>query len=59
MRGTCLGVFVSLPLASGAMVGGDTPWMIFFATLIAGGIYGLIIDGFVTKFGGEGKEIIE
>jgi len=59
VRGTCLGIFVSLPLATGAMMGGTTPWMIFFATLIAGGIYGLVIDGFATKFGGEGKEIIE
>ncbi len=71
VRGTCLGIFVSLPLAIGMVMGEattwvmflrmdeTTPWMIFFATLIAGGIYGFVIDGFATKFGGEGKEIIE
>ncbi len=57
VRGFCLGVFVSLPLAAGAMMDPNTAWSIFWATLIAGGVYGLIIDFFATKFGGEGKEI--
>lgn len=59
IRGFCLGVFVSLPLATGAMITPTTAWSIFWATLIAGGVYGLIIDFFATKFGGEGKAITE
>jgi hypothetical protein len=58
-RGFLLGVFTSLPLAAGAMITPSTTWMIFWATLITGGVYGLIIDFFATKFGGEGKSLLE
>ncbi len=56
-RGFCLGVFVSLSLAAGVMMDPTGTWMIFWATLVAGGVYGLIIDMLATKFGGEGKSI--
>jgi hypothetical protein len=58
IRGFCLGVFVSLTLAAGYMMNADATWTIFWATLIAGGVYGLIIDMLATKFGGEGKDMI-
>lgn len=57
LRGFCLGVFISLSLAAGAMITPTTTWTIFWATLIAGGIYGSVIDMIATKFGGEGKAI--
>lgn len=40
-------------------IANQNPWNIFFATLIAGGIYGLIIDLAATKWGGEGKELLK
>jgi hypothetical protein len=58
IRGFCLGIFVSLTLASGYMMNADATWTIFCATLIAGWVYGLIIDILATKFGGEGKDMI-
>jgi hypothetical protein len=58
VRGFCLGVFVSLTLATGYMVNASATWTIFWATLIAGGVYGLVIDMLATKFGGEGKDMI-
>ena len=59
LRGFCLGVFVSVSLAAGAMMSPGTTWTIFWATLLAGGIYGSIIDILATKFGGEGKTVTE
>lgn len=61
-RGTCLGVFVSLPLAAGAMVApaaGTDAWMAFWLTLGAGAVFGLIIDLVATKYGGEGAELLK
>lgn len=62
LRGACMGTVVSLPLAAGAMNGPATPqmspWMVFSATLIAGALYGAIIDWVATKVGGEGKTLL-
>ncbi|MEO5353515.1 MAG: hypothetical protein H7835_09945 [Magnetococcus sp. XQGC-1] len=62
VRGACMGTVVSLPLAAGAMAGPETAhislWMIFSATLIAGGFYGAVIDVLVTRFGGEGRSLL-
>jgi hypothetical protein len=62
-RGSIIGAIVSIDLAIGSLI---TPnmdkshaWAIFGMTIIAGAIYGLIIDIVATKIGGEGKEIIE
>ncbi|MEO5347016.1 MAG: hypothetical protein H7834_11650 [Magnetococcus sp. YQC-9] len=63
LRGACLGVMVSLPLAAGAMSGPPQPhasaWMIFWATLLSGAFYGLIIDLVATRFGGQGAELLD
>lgn len=61
-RGTVLGTFVSLPLAAGAMVApaaGTDSWSLFWLTLVAGAVYGLIIDVVATKFGGQGAELLK
>ncbi|MBF0262670.1 MAG: hypothetical protein HQL97_12655 [Magnetococcales bacterium] len=62
LRGGCLGLVVSLPLAAGAMSGPPHPhasaWMIFWASLLTGAVYGLIIDLVATRFGGEGIDLI-
>lgn len=62
LRGACMGTVVSLPLAAGAMNGPApppmSPWMVFSATLIAGALYGAIIDWVATKVGGEGKALL-
>ncbi|MBF0583012.1 MAG: hypothetical protein HQL80_02115 [Magnetococcales bacterium] len=62
LRGACMGAVVSLPLAAGAMSGPETPqlslWVIFAATLLAGGLYGALIDLVATKVGGEGKSLL-
>lgn len=62
LRGIALGILVSLPLASGGMITPNPdmdPWGIFWATLIAGAIYGLIIDLAATKWGGQGAELLK
>lgn len=61
-RGTCLGTFVSLPLATGAMVmpaAGTDAWTVFWLTLAAGAFYGFVIDLAASKFGGEGPELLK
>jgi hypothetical protein len=55
-RGFIMGVLVSFSLAFGAIASGSAV-EIFWYTLIAGWVYGLVIDFFATKFGGEGKNI--
>lgn len=57
-RGFILGMAVSLSLAAGAMMSPNTSWMIFWATVVMGGIYGSIIDILVTRYGGEGKAVV-
>ena len=62
LRGTCMGTVVSLPLAAGAMGGPATPqlslWVLFFATVVTGAVYGAIIDWVATKVGGEGRSLL-
>ncbi|MBF0141827.1 MAG: hypothetical protein HQL74_16335 [Magnetococcales bacterium] len=62
LRGACMGTVVSLPMATGAMSGPATPqsslWVIFFASLLTGGVYGAVIDWVATKVGGEGKALL-
>ena len=65
LRGAALGTLVSLPIAFGALTTpieqiptGVTLNFIFWATLAAGAIYGLVIDVIATKVGGEGKQLI-
>jgi len=36
----------------------EIPWSIFWASLVAGGVYGSIIDMIATKYGGEGKALL-
>lgn len=57
-RGFMLGMAVSLSLAAGAMMSPDTSWMIFWGSVVMGGIYGSIIDILATRYGGEGKVVI-
>lgn len=40
------------------MMSPETSWMIFWATVLVGGVYGSIIDMLATRFGGEGKAVI-
>lgn len=62
LRGACLGVVVSIPVAAGSMGGPApgplSPWAIFLATLLAGAVYGAIIDWVATQVGGEGVSLL-
>ncbi len=72
IRGLAMGLLVSLSLAFGSLVGtqdisvygislldgGIAPdTRVFWYTLAAGGVYGMVIDYCATKWGGEGKNI--
>ena len=61
LRGAVFGAFVSLSLAFGGIIGNTSSeaMTIFWATIIIGAVYGLIIDIVATKFGGEGKELLK
>lgn len=54
-RGAIIGILMSLPLATGGMInpGPMGAWTVFFYTLIAGAVYGSIIDVVATKFAGQ------
>ena len=63
LRGALAGALVSLDMAIGVFV---SPMedegkmkMIFWSTILVGAFYGMIIDLLATKFGGEGKELLE
>ncbi|MBF0615029.1 MAG: hypothetical protein HQL92_07725 [Magnetococcales bacterium] len=62
LRGGCLGLVVSLPLACGALSAPapaqGSVWIIFWATLLAGAVYGTLIDVLATKIGGEGSILL-
>jgi len=60
LRGPLMGIFVSLQLAIGTLFtvplsSADSP---FWLILIAGGVFGLLIDGCGTRFAGEGKDLM-
>jgi hypothetical protein len=56
VRGVFAGVVVSLTLAFSWLAANGVV-SIFWYTLLAWAVYGLVIDFFATKFGWEGKEI--
>ncbi|MBF0176151.1 MAG: hypothetical protein HQL63_04800 [Magnetococcales bacterium] len=62
VRGSCLGMMVSIPLAAGSLNAPATPmaspWLIFILTLVSGGIYGLVIDLLATRIGGQGAALL-
>lgn len=57
-RGVMMGALVSLDMALGGLLG-ETSTDIFWAIIISGALYGLIIDVVATKFSAEGKPLIE
>jgi len=60
VRGAILGILVSLVNAIGILtVPSEKMWMGFWLTIIFGAIYGMIIDIVASKFGGEGKVLLE
>lgn len=63
LRGFLVGAVVSLDLAIGTLIAPTLPVdqlkMVFWSTILAGGFYGLMIDLIASKFGGEGKELLE
>lgn len=62
-RGLLAGALVSVDLAIGVYISSDVPVdqikMIFWSTIIAGAIYGMIIDIVATKVAGDGKTLVE
>ena len=62
-RGLSVGIVVSLDLAIGLFVAPTMPVeeikTVFWATLIAGGVYGMLIDIIATRVAGEGKELLK
>ncbi len=62
LRGAVFGALISLDMAFGGLIGNPNPetmMTIFWATIIAGSVYGMIIDIIATKFGGEGEELLK
>jgi hypothetical protein len=63
LRGLFWGAIVSLDIAIGVYLGtgmdAETMRNIFWMTIGAGAVYGLIIDLVATKFAGEGKELLK
>ena len=63
LRGAKIGAIVSVAMAIDTLMIPDTPsselWKLFWMTILAGAIYGLIIDVVASKFGGQGKELLD
>lgn len=63
IRGAFLGALVSIDMAIGTFMTPNVDMEIlktlFFMTLGAGAVYGLIIDLVATKLAGEGKELVK
>lgn len=63
LRGIKIGAMISLAMAINTLLApgmeSSELWKLFWLTILSGAIYGLIIDVVATKFGGQGKELIE
>lgn len=62
VRGGCLGVFASLPLACSLLlirVPGTPDWTVFWVSLLSGATIGLVADILATRFGGEGEKLLK
>jgi hypothetical protein len=62
LRGFFIGGFVSLDIAIGSLmspVSSEMAFQIFWMTILAGAIYGMIIDVTATKIGGEGEKLLK
>jgi len=60
LRGMKVGFLISLPMAVGALMNSDPQAAKagFWIVLVMGTIIGLIIDVVITKFSGEGEELM-
>jgi len=62
LRGLIVGAFVSVDLAIWYLMMPDIDssqkWAIFGMTIVAGAVYGLIIDVVATKLSAEGKDLL-
>jgi hypothetical protein len=59
-RGATAGAVVSLDLAIGSLLFPyENAWQTFWALILVGAIYGLIIDVVATKFAGEGEDLLK
>ena len=63
LRGFTIGILVSIDMAIGSLMTPDKSpeelKMIFWATILVGGVYGLIIDVIATRITGDGKELLQ
>ncbi len=59
LRGLDGGSWMSLLLATSMLASGDIGWGLFWWILIAGSIAGVVIDYILTKFYGEGKQLLD
>lgn len=60
LRGLDIGIWVSLLMATGILIGGQADrWAGFWYTLIAGAIIGVAIDYIITKRYGQGKQLLD
>ncbi|MCF7835447.1 hypothetical protein K9M48_05395 [Candidatus Gracilibacteria bacterium] len=61
-RGALFGAIVSIDIAIGiymnTTITSAEQSFVFWLTILAGAIYGLVIDIVATKFGGQGKELL-
>ena len=58
LRGIGVGLLLSLGLGAISFSVFGTAWSVFFVILIAGAVYGLVIDWAATTFVGDGKQMI-
>lgn len=62
LRGAFFGAIISLDIAIWVYVSSTTDQAtkcrVFWMTILAWAVYGLIIDMVATKFGGQGKELL-
>lgn len=62
LRGAVFGAVVSIGLAIGTFItpasGPYSQTALFWMTILAGAVYGSIIDMIATKVGGEGKDLL-
>ena len=60
LRGLDVGIWISLLMATGVLIGGQADrWSGFWLTLVAGAIIGMAIDWIITKRYGQGKQLLD
>jgi len=60
LRGLDAGIWISILMATGALIGGTADrWASFWYIMIAGAIIGMAIDWVLTRWYGQGKQLLD